>query len=672
MDNARFRGALCVFAVLCLSLGSIGVCGAVELVENHQSRWRIVSPSVEKPGIPWAIRELRKYVEQMSGVKLADGGLKDAPAIVVGLRGDFSPEDQAALPPPAKGYDGYAVTVREGSSPRILIAGDNGRGAIYGVYDVLERLGCRWFYPSQDPRDSEVVPHVNSLQLGPASWAVASPMKFRIFNGDAWDFHIDYANAAKQVDHAMKLRANLIGWQCATDQPLLEQYEGFRSHGLLAEMEKREMGLHGPMHCFPFFMPNEHFAKHPEWFGMLGGKRVRQNFFGAQFCWSNAEARKVFVENVAALAKAAPQIRVLQILPFDGGKACDCPECRRLGASNGLLNLMQEVIERLQVVRPELLVETAGGYPPMVEPPTTAKIHPKQRIAWAHWGRYMAFGYDDPRYERKSNLQAWRKAAPGGVMVSQYYSDNFAEPWVMSPFAIAIQGDRKYLLEQQIDSVYLLIYPPGYWWNHGLNTYLSSLCYYDASLDPFALIQDYAKHYYGPKAGPLFARYFDQWARDPDLCYRLRGDATRQDRETLARQRKELLIPAIQATQGDPVYAHRVDKAASLHAFAERLAEVHRFRHQVQLARSQGDFDKAAKKLEAARNYIDATLAWCNALADRNEGLVDKNEVSGMIKRGVTGWLDVEAKAVAAKDSRVNKAELRKERDESEAALPGT
>ena len=62
---------------------------------------------------------------------------------------------------------------------------------IYGVYELLERLGCRWFYPTQDVRDPEVIPHEPSLAIAAGRWAVASPMKHRIYNGDAWFFDID-------------------------------------------------------------------------------------------------------------------------------------------------------------------------------------------------------------------------------------------------------------------------------------------------------------------------------------------------------------------------------------------------------------------------------------------------------------------------------------------------
>lgn len=643
----------------------------VQVVENHQTSWRIVSPSRDDAGVTFAIEELQKYVERISGANLpVDDRPQGGPRIVVGRRGELAEADRTALPPPAQGYDGYAISVCGGAQPTILVAGDNARGTIYGVYDLLERWGCRWFYPVQDPADPEVVPRAASLRLPVAAWAVASPLKYRIYNGDAWYFDIQPDTAIKQVDHAAKIRCNMIGWQCAHDKPLAQQYDALRQHGVLEEIEKRALTLHGPAHSFNLFLPNELFAEHPEWFGMRDGRRVTQDFFGAQFCWSNAEARKAFSDNVASFVQQAPLIQILLLVPFDGGRACDCPDCRQAGASNSLMAVMHDVIERVQSVRPDVLVETVGGYPPMIEPPTGAKIHPRLRVAWAHWARYMAYGYDDARYEHKKNLEAWHAAVHGQVTAVQYYSDNFSEPWVMPPFALAIRGDRQYLLDRDIDSIYFLIYPPGYWWNHSLNTYLAGRCFYDVSLDPFTLIRDYATHYYGPEAGPLLAQYYDQWARDPDLAYRVRGGTTRRDRETLAAQRRTLIDPAVDSSKNDPAFAYRVSKVAALHTLAERLGEVHRVRHQVQWARHQGDFERAVKLLETARAVTAAVLALCSELAGRNQGLIDKNEVGGIIKLAVTNWIDAEAKAIAAQDQRINEAEVRNDLDPTDAVSP--
>ena len=71
------------------------------------------------------------------------------------------------------------------------------------------------------------------------------------------------------------------------------------------------MFLHGPAHSFDLLPAgsDQYMADHPEWFGMRDGKRVPQNFIGAQFCWSNAEARRQFIDNVETFVQACPQLR---------------------------------------------------------------------------------------------------------------------------------------------------------------------------------------------------------------------------------------------------------------------------------------------------------------------------------------------------------------------------
>src|SRR5258708_4395805 len=91
---------------------------------------------------------------------------------------------------------------------------------------------------------------------------------------------------------------------------------------------------------------------------------------------------------------------------------------------------------------------------------------------------------------------------------------------------------------------------------------------------------------------------------------------------------------------------------------AERLAEGHRLRHQVQFARHQGQFDQATRLLDAARVYTDAIMGWFYDLAERNEGLIDKNEVPGFIKMGVKNWIDAEAQAIAKRDMQIDEKEV--------------
>ena len=70
------------------------------IVEDHRSDWRIISPTPNEPGVPWAIGELRKYIGAITGAKLDTADRPgEGPAIMIGLRDGLSPEDRAPLPP---------------------------------------------------------------------------------------------------------------------------------------------------------------------------------------------------------------------------------------------------------------------------------------------------------------------------------------------------------------------------------------------------------------------------------------------------------------------------------------------------------------------------------------------------------------------------------------------
>jgi hypothetical protein len=255
-------------------------------------------------------------------------------------------------------------------------------------------------------------------------------------------------------------------------------------------------------------------------------------------------------------------------------------------------------------------------------------------------------GYDDPRYGWRDKLDKWRVAAHGQITVCQYYTDNFCQPWVMSPFALAVEGDRKYFLQHQVDAFYMLMWPRGYWWNHGLNAYLGR-CFYDVSLNPYDMVRDYAHNYFGPDAGALLATYLEQWAREPELCYRTRGGGTEVERTKLVEQRKKFLEPAMKTVSSDPLLSYRVSKLEKLHTIAEKLYELHRQRDLVQGARKAGNFSEATIRLETTRTYTGELMIFFSSLAELNQGLMDRNEVSGFIKLALNNWLDEEAKAIS-------------------------
>ena len=649
------------FGAWLLVLLSAYVCSAaskIEIIKNNKTEWNIVAitPSQE---VQFASLELQKYFLKMGGASLpVNDNLGNSLNLIVCLRENFPVKYKMLAPSKAEGYNGYAVLISE-KPEVIIITGEDGPGLIYGVYDFLEKLGCRWFYPQQDWSDTEVVPQKSTIAVEAGSWKMASPIKNRIYNGDAWFFNMDYPAAEKQLDWAMKNRYNSIGWQASgknTNRSLLMQYKDLEDAGLITELTRRGMFLHGPGHSFDQFLPSDkYFDKHPEWFGLLNGKRVPHVFLGAQFCWSNPQAREQFIENALAFIEQTPAIEIFSIWPFDGGTACGCDVCKKEGSSNSVMSLMNGLINKVKRVRPEVEIETIGGYGPVSEPPSDLQaINPDLRIIWAHWGRNHSIGYDDSGYN-KTNLEGWRKAGKGGFTLCQYYTDNFAEPWVMGPFTRAMKSDRAYFLKNNIDGFYALTYSPGFWWNHGLNGHIAGQSFYDVSIDPFSLIRDYGIFYYGPEAGPLLSAYYEEWAKHIELSYRVRNDSKKEDREMLAEQRRKWINPATK-NEKNKLYSYRLAKVEKLHKLAESLTEMHRLHHVVMELRSENKFDEAGIVLEKARVQTDSVMLMFYTLAGLNQGLIDKNEVPGFIRISVKDWVEKEAGLIASRYNKITEA----------------
>jgi hypothetical protein len=311
---------------------------------------------------------------------------------------------------------------------------------------------------------------------------------------------------------------------------------------------------------------------------------------------------------------------------------------------------MSELCASVRQVRPDVAIEQVAGYSPLAQPPTDrTKIPPGLRFIWAQWGRNHSIGYADPRYNA-TNLEAWRAVAGGRLTICQYYGDTFSQPWIMGPFTRAIENDRRYFLDKHVGAVYMLMYPKGYWWNHGFNMSLAGRAFYDVSLDPAAEVRDYALHYFGPQAGPLLAKYYDEWIKHIDMTYRLRGGSTDKDRALLADERKRLIEPAIAAAGNDHPYDYRVSKVATLHGLAERLSDVHGKHDGITKLRREGKFDAATQALEEAKSAVADMLDHFYSAADLDAGLADRDETTSFIKLVMKTWIDAEAKKIEAKD----------------------
>ena len=164
---------------------------------------------------------------------------------------------------------------------------------------------------------------------------------------------------------------------------------------------------------------------------------------------------------------------------------------------------------------------------------------------------------------------------------------------------------------------------------------------------PYDLMRDYARHYYGPEAGPLAGAVLrGVGARSGAVLPRARpfratgsrhagrpAPAADRARHEGGGERERVRLPA--------------GKVERLHTLAERLTEVHRQRDEIRELRRAGKLDQARAQLNQARAYTDKVLALFYTLADLNQGLIERKEVPSFITANVKNWLEEEAKAIA-------------------------
>ena len=246
------------------------------------------------------------------------------------------------------GPQGYRICTFQADGRRVTcLAGGSRIGTLYAAYDLLHRLGVRWFAP--EPVHEEV-PRIEGL----GDHDVTARPSFLTRGFHAW------GDRGSQAFLRWMARNRLNYW-CVEqqDRPLM------RKLGILAscgahDAQKRFLDPDGP---YPYnharFTGDEtkpadpypagdlyrgdadtsgrltYFEAHPEWFPLVKGKRVPgiRGSFGTNFCTSNPHATAEFMTNYVRALTDGPyrDADVVRFWTLDGGKWCECAACKALG-----------------------------------------------------------------------------------------------------------------------------------------------------------------------------------------------------------------------------------------------------------------------------------------------------------------------------------------------------
>lgn len=238
---------------------------ALDLVTAGRSTHTICVAPEASPAEQRAALELQRFVEQMSGAKLPVATGDACPA-----------RDRVRIVSGAAPMvvEQYRIETR---GRDLVISGGGPRGAMYGVYALLDKLGCRWF-----SADVSRIPSLPTISLGTLNEMGKPAFEYReVFFTEAWD-----------KDWSARNRVN-------------------------GQNHKLDVSTGGKIQYFPFvhsfydmIPPAKYFAEHPEYFSEIDGKRRWER---GQLCLTNPDVLRLGVERVREWIRQHPEATILSV-----------------------------------------------------------------------------------------------------------------------------------------------------------------------------------------------------------------------------------------------------------------------------------------------------------------------------------------------------------------------
>ena len=283
-----------------------------------------------------AAKELQTYLGKMTDAACAIVPEAQAPKCAVYV-GPTAVAKQVGIDCSQLDREEWILRAKDGN---LIVAGGRPRGTLYGVYDLLERLGVTW-----PDVESEFVPTIDRQVI-------------------AWD---------------VRAKPAIMNRSIFSDVRLAERTTRFLVRNKMnAQIEIPEelggcqrLGSPGSCHTFHAYTTKDW---PDEWFAMnTKGERVRSTSVSgpSQFCLTNPEVRKAVCAQLRAFIKrdrekaASPDLypRIYDISHNDCGGECQCPGClavlQREGAYSGVLvDFINFVADDVAKDYPDIYVQT--------------------------------------------------------------------------------------------------------------------------------------------------------------------------------------------------------------------------------------------------------------------------------------------------------------------------
>ena len=437
----------------------------IVLAEGEVSRYRIVIPAAATAHEVKASTVLQDYLLQISGAAIPIVPADKARSrfeIVLG-QNERLDELRIGLNLNTLKEDGFLIKT---DSMRLIIAGGNEKGTLYGVYTFLEKyLGCRMYSPKV-----KVIPKQSRIALGPIDDLQVPVIAFRDTHYRV-TWHAEYTDWHK-LDHA--------------------------ENG-----ERPDWGMW--VHTFnELVSPEIYYHDHPEYYSQVEGKRIP-----TQLCLTNPEVLEITVQNLRRKVAQNPTATYWSVSQNDNKNFCTCSNCKaiddREGSPSGsIINFVNQVAEQF----PDKMISTLA-YEYGRRAPKTLKPRENVNIMLCSIEAYRdkPIAQDPTSADFVKDVEDWGKIAKD-IIVWDYVIqfNNLISPF---PNLHVLQPNLQFFAEHGVNAMFEQGNREVGGEFAALRAYMISKLLWNPNENADSVMNDFLKGYYG-KAGPYIRQYIDE------------------------------------------------------------------------------------------------------------------------------------------------------------------
>ena len=358
--------------------------------------------------------------------------------------------------------DGFLIKT---DSMRLIIAGGNEKGTLYGVYTFLEKyLGCRMYSPKVKviPKQSRIaLSTINDLQVPVITFR---DTHYRVtWHGEYTDWHkLDHAENGERTDWGM--------W----------------------------------VHTFnELVSPEVYYHDHPEYYAQVDGKRIP-----TQLCLTNPEVLEITVQNLRRKIAQNPTATYWSVSQNDNRNFCTCSNCKaiddREGSPSGsIINFVNQVAEQF----PDKMISTLA-YEYGRRAPKTLKPRENVNIMLCSIEAYRdkPIAQDPTSADFVKDVEDWGKIAKD-IIVWDYVIqfNNLISPF---PNLHVLQPNLQFFAAHGVNAMFEQGNREVGGEFAALRAYMISKFLWNPNENADSVMNDFLKGYYG-KAAPYIRQYID-------------------------------------------------------------------------------------------------------------------------------------------------------------------